>query len=66
LTISGLGRFTKTASAMIIMAIAGGAVLPLLYGKLAVIFSTQAAYWICVPAYLIIMYYAFIGHKVEK
>jgi fucose permease len=66
LTISGLGRFTKTASAMIIMAIAGGAVLPLLYGKLAVIFSTQAAYLICVPAYLIIMYYAFIGHKVEK
>jgi glucose/galactose transporter len=66
LTISGLGRFTKTASAMIIMAIAGGAVLPLLYGKLAVIFSTQSAYWICVPSYLIIMYYAFIGHKVGK
>jgi fucose permease len=66
LTISGLGRFTKTASAMIIMAIAGGAVLPLLYGKLAVIFSTQTAYWICVPAYLIIMYYAFIGHKAGK
>ena len=66
LTITGLGRFTKTASAMIIMAIAGGAVLPLLYGKLAVTFSTQAAYWICIPAYLIIMYYAFIGHKAGK
>ena len=66
LTISGLGRFTKTASAMIIMAIAGGALLPLLYGKLAVSFSTQAAYWICVPSYLIIMYYAFIGHKAGK
>jgi fucose permease len=66
LTINGLGRFTKTASAMIIMAIAGGAVLPLLYGKLAVMFSTQAAYLICVPAYLIIMYYAFFGHKVGK
>jgi fucose permease len=66
LTINGLGRFTKTASAMIIMAIAGGAILPLLYGKLADIFSTQSAYWICVPAYLIIMYYAFIGHKAGK
>jgi len=66
LTISGLGRFTKTASAMIIMAIAGGAVLPLLYGKLAVVFTTQSAYWICVPSYLIIMYYAFIGHKAGK
>jgi MFS transporter, FHS family, L-fucose permease len=66
LTITGLGRFTKTGSAMLIMAIAGGALLPLLYGKLAVNFSTQSAYWICVPSYLIIMYYAFIGHKAGR
>jgi FHS family L-fucose permease-like MFS transporter len=66
LALNGLGRFTKTGSAMLIMAIAGGALLPLLYGRLAVSFSTQSAYWICVPAYLIIMYYAFIGHKAGK
>ncbi|HEX2968931.1 MAG TPA: sugar MFS transporter [Bacteroidales bacterium] len=66
LALNGLGKFTKTGSAMLIMAIAGGALLPLLYGKLAVAFSTQSAYWLCVPAYLMIMYYAFIGHKVRK
>jgi FHS family L-fucose permease-like MFS transporter len=66
LALNGLGRFTKTGSAMLIMAIAGGAILPLLYGRLAVGFSTQTAYWICVPAYLIIMYYAFIGHRAGK
>ena len=66
LALAGMGRFTKTASALLVMAIAGGAVIPLLYGKLAVVFSTQSAYWICVPAYLIIMYYAFIGHKAGK
>jgi fucose permease len=66
LALAGMGRFTKTASAMLVMAIAGGALIPLSYGKLAVIFSTQSAYWICVPAYLIIMYYAFIGHKAGK
>ncbi len=66
LALAGLGRFTKTASALLVMAIAGGALIPLLYGKLADIFSTQSAYWICVPAYLIIMYYAFIGHKAGK
>ena len=64
LALHGLGRFTKTASALLIMAIAGGALLPLAYGKIAVIASTQTAYWICVPCYLIIMYYAFIGYKV--
>jgi FHS family L-fucose permease-like MFS transporter len=66
LALAGLGRFTKTASAMLVMAIAGGAILPLIYGKLAVGFSTQSAYWICVPAYLILIYYAFIGHKAGK
>jgi glucose/galactose transporter len=66
LTLEGLGRFTKTASALLIMAIAGGALLPLVYGKLADNFSTQAAYWICVPSYLIIAYYAFIGHNAGR
>ena len=66
LTLAGLGRFTKTASALLIMAIAGGALLPLLYGKLADNFSTQTAYWICVPSYMIIAYYAFIGHNAGR
>jgi fucose permease len=64
LALNGLGKYTKTASAMLIMAIAGGALLPLLYGKLAVSFSTQSAYWLCLPCYLVIMFYAFIGHKI--
>jgi len=63
LALNKLGKFTKTASAMLIMAIAGGALLPLLYGKLAMTFSTQSAYWLCIPCYLVIMYYAFLGHK---
>jgi FHS family L-fucose permease-like MFS transporter len=66
LALNGLGKYTKTGSAMLIMAIAGGAVLPLLYGKLAVIYSTQTAYWICVPSYLVIMYYSFFGYKAGK
>jgi FHS family L-fucose permease-like MFS transporter len=65
LALNHLGKFTKTASAMLIMAIAGGALLPLLYGKLAVSFSTQTAYWVCIPCYLVIMYFAFFGHKVR-
>jgi fucose permease len=66
LTLEGLGRFTKTASALLVMAIAGGALLPLAYGKIADIFSTQTAYWICVPSYLIVAYYAFIGHNAGR
>ena len=34
LTLDGLGRHTKTAAAMLIMAISGGAIIPPLYGRL--------------------------------
>ena len=64
LAIDGLGKFTKIGSAYLIMMIAGGAVLPLLYGKLAdVLHSNQQAYWILLPLYVFILYYASIGYK---
>lgn len=81
LTLKGLGKFTKTASALLIMAISGGAIIPPLYGKLVdinkadllaqgvdhVLASAEAAnkaYWILLPCYIVILYYAFYGHKV--
>lgn len=63
LAIHGLGRFIKTGSAMLIMAIAGGAILPLAWGKLADIYSSQSAYWIMIPCYLFIFMYALKWHK---
>jgi fucose permease len=66
LAIEGLGKFTKTAAAILVMAIAGGATLPLLYGYIADLSSRQQAYWILVPIYLIIFYFAVAGHKIGK
>jgi len=68
LAIHGLGKFTKTGSAMLIMAIAGGATLPLLYGKMADLPSIgpQLAYLIMVPCYLFILYYSVKGYKISK
>ena len=80
LTLKGLGKFTKTASALLIMAIAGGAIIPPLYGSfvdgnkakliaqgmneaLASAEASTAGYWILLPCYLIILYYAISGHK---
>jgi fucose permease len=63
LAIDGLGKFTKIASALLIMAIAGGAVLPLVYGKLADLFNTQTAYWTLVPSYVVILAYSIWWHK---
>jgi MFS transporter, FHS family, L-fucose permease len=66
LAIDGLGKFTKTGSALLIMAIAGGAILPLVYGWLSEIINSQQAYWIMVPCYLFIVYFATKGYKVGK
>lgn len=64
LALDGLGKFTKIGSALLIMGISGGAVLPLVYGNIAdSIHSTQQAYWVMLPLYLFILYYSFIGYK---
>ncbi len=65
LAINGLGKFTKTASALLIVGIAGGALLPKLWGSLGEVKSIglQQAYWIMVPCYLFILYFAISGHK---
>jgi len=66
LAIAGLGRFTKTGASLLIMGIAGGAVIPLLYGYLADVVNPHHAYWIMVPCYLFICYYAIAGHKIRS
>ncbi len=66
LALDGLGRFTKMGSALLIMGIVGGAITPLLYGALADATDRQTAYWITIPCYLYIFYYASKGYRVGK
>jgi FHS family L-fucose permease-like MFS transporter len=65
LAITGLGKHTKIGSSFLIIAIGGGALLPLLYGWLADVFTAQHAYWMVVPCYICIWYYAKAGHKIR-
>ncbi len=65
LSIDGLGKFTKTGSAFLIMGIVGGAVLTPLYGVLSdAMDSKQMGYSILLPCYLYILYFATRGHKI--
>ncbi len=66
LAIAGLGRFTKIGSSLLIMGIAGGAVIPLIYGYFADLVNPQQAYWIMVPCYLFIWYYAVYGFRLKS
>lgn len=64
LAIHGLGRFTKTGSALLIVGIAGGAVIPKIWANLGEKIGFQQAFWIMVPCYLFILYFATYGYKV--
>ena len=72
LALHGLGKFTQTGSALLIIGIAGGAVIPKLWANLGEAIGKthgdavgyQQAFWIMVPCYLFILYFSLWGHKV--
>ena len=66
LAIDGLGKFTKQGSALLIMGVAGGALFPLFYGFFSDHFNPQTAYWILIPCYGFILYYATRGYRIGK
>jgi MFS transporter, FHS family, L-fucose permease len=66
LAIDKLGKFTKTGSALLIMGIAGGALLPLVYGAVADETNRQLAYLVLLPLYVYIVFYAAKGYKVGR
>ncbi|MDN7126101.1 glucose/galactose MFS transporter [Pseudidiomarina terrestris] len=63
LALADLGKFTARGSAILIMGIAGGAVLPLVYGGLADAFSAKHAYLLLPVGYAVIGWYGLVGHK---
>ncbi|MEN3330779.1 MAG: transporter, family, L-fucose permease [Blastocatellia bacterium] len=67
MAIRGLGRFTKIGAALLIMGIAGGAIVPQIYARLKDVMSPSSAFfWSMLPCYLYILYYAMKGHRVGE
>src|SRR5690606_12513801 len=66
LALDGLGRFTKLGASILIMGLCGNALLPLVYGHFADLYDVRTAYWVLLPCYLYLIYYAVYGHKVRR
>lgn len=67
LGIRGLGRHTEIGSALMIMGICGGAILPRLYVGLAEVIPFQTAFVaVMAPAYLYILFFALFGSRVAS
>ncbi len=65
LAIKGLGPHTSYGSALLVMAIVGGAVVPFAQGQLADFIGIQMAFFLPVICYAYIVFYGFIGSKVK-
>lgn len=65
LAITDLGRFTKSGSSLLVISIVGGAIIPAIFGLLKDAIGVQNAYWLCVPCFLYILYYAMFGYKIR-
>ena len=64
--ISGLGRFTKLGASLLVMALAGGAIIPLIYGWLSDVLNSRFAYLILIPCYIYILYYGVCSNRIVK
>ena len=65
LALDGLGKFTRLGASIMIMGLCGNAIIPLLYGWLADKFDTRQAYWVLLPCYLYLIFYAMYGHRIR-
>lgn len=64
LAIRGLGRHTETGSALLIMAVAGGAIMPWLFALLKQHIDFQLAYAaLAIPSYAFLLYFGLRGHR---
>jgi glucose/galactose transporter len=66
LALDDLGRYTKKGASILIMGLCGNAILPLVYGYFADQHSVKLGYWVLVPCYLYLLFYAAYGHKIRN
>ena len=67
LAIQGLGKFTKMGSALLVMGISGGALLPQVYAHFAPMLGPGSSFfWIVAPCYVYILFFALKGHSIGK
>ena len=67
LGIEGIGNDTKPGSSWLIMSIVGGAILPVLMGKLIDSYgdNIQIGYSIPLVCFLVILYFGISGYKIS-
>ena len=58
-----LGKWTTLGSAFLVMALCGSAIMPLLYGWMTDHMGLKESYWLLIPCFAFMIYYAVWGYK---
>lgn len=66
LSIRGLGSKTKEGSSLVIMAIVGGAVFPVIMGRVSDATNIQTSYLVPAVCFLVVFYFALKNFAVKK
>ena len=66
LALHELGRFTKMGGSILVMGLSGSALVPLIYGHFADQYNLHIAYWILLPCYVYLVFYAFYGYRIRN
>ncbi len=66
LAMDGLGRFIKIGASILIMGLSGNAILPLFYGHFADVYDLRTAYWVLLPCYVYLAFYAIRGFRIKQ
>ena len=66
LAIAGLGKYTSQGSSLLVMAIVGGALLPVLMGASADALGVHHSFYVPLLAYAYIAFYGLRGYKQKK
>ena len=65
LSIHNLGKFTKIGSSLLVMGLCGNAIMPQIYGFIAQRTSFRGGYWILIPCFLYLIFFALKGYKIN-
>ncbi len=65
LSIHSLGKFTKIGSSLLIMGLCGNAIMPQVYGLMAQHTSFRGGYWVLIPCFLYLIFFALKGYKIN-
>jgi fucose permease len=66
LALDRLGVHLKLGASILIMGLSGNAILPLVYGYFADKHGLQTGYWVLLPCYVYLVFYAFYGYKIKR